>query len=113
MSFKVLLSILTFVWRPLPLTSTFSVDEFTDLVAVTADEELGKDLKVKLSTLADPSTGTGTQVTALGGIYYARGNFVFTQDQSKIISKYTDNPTTDIGFKTVEETVTDPLIQNS
>lgn len=66
----------------------------------------GTDLKVKLSTLADPSTGSGTQVTALGGIYYARGNFVFTQDQSKIISKYTDNPTTDIGFKTVEETVT-------
>ena len=63
-------------------------------------------LKVKLSTVADPSTGKGTQVTLLGGIYYARGNFVFTQDQSKIISKYTDTPTTDVGFKVVEDVVT-------
>jgi len=66
----------------------------------------GTDLKVKLSTVADPSTGTGTQVTALGGIYYVRGNFVLTQDQSKIISKYTDTPTTDVGFKVVEDVVT-------
>jgi len=66
----------------------------------------GTDLKVKSSTLADPSTGTGTQVTLRSGIYYARGNFVFTQDQSKIISKYTDVPDTDIGFKAVEEVVT-------
>ena len=66
----------------------------------------GTDLKVKLSTVADPSTGTGTQVTLRSGIYYARGNFVFTQDQSKIISKYTDIPSTDIGFKAVEQVIT-------
>ena len=66
----------------------------------------GTDLKVKLSTADDPSTGTGTQVTLRSGIYYARGNFVFTQDQSKIISKYTDTPSTDVGFKTVEQIIT-------
>ena len=63
-------------------------------------------LKVKLSTVADPSTGVGTQVTILGGIYYARSNFVLTQSQSKIISKYTDDPSADIGFKAVEEVIT-------
>ena len=66
----------------------------------------GTDLKVKLATISNPSTGTGTQVTLRSGIYYARGNFVFTQDQSKIIAKYTDNPSTDIGFKAVEEVIT-------
>ena len=78
------------------------------LVSLNLSNSLAKntDLKVKLATVADPSTGTGTQVTLRSGIYYARGNFVFTQDQSKIISKYTDTPTTDIGFKAVEDVVT-------
>lgn len=93
-------------------TSTSSAQGSTDVVTqrMSGNEVMdvsdGTDLKVKLSTIADPSTGKGTQVTALGGIYYARGNFVLTQDQSKIISKYTDTPDTDIGFKTVEDVVT-------
>ena len=64
-------------------------------------------LKVKQATTDDPNVvGSGTQVTIRSGVYYARGNFVFTQDQSKIISKYTDSPNTDIGFKSVEDVVT-------
>ena len=93
-------------------TNTSSAQGSTDVVTqrMTSNEVMdvsdGTDLKVKSGTVADPSTGTGTQVTLLGGIYYARGNFVVTQNQSKIISKYTDTPTTDIGFKAVEEVVT-------
>ena len=93
-------------------TNTSSAQSGTDIVTQRmASNEImdvsdGTDLKVKLSTLSDPSTGTGTQVTLRSGIYYARGNFVFTEDQSKIISKYTDNPDTLIGFKAVEEVVT-------
>jgi len=93
-------------------TNTSSAQGSTDVVTqrMATDEVMdvsdGTDLKVKLSTVADPSTGKGTQVTLRSGIYYARGNFVFTQDQSKIISKYTDIPTTDIGFKAVEEVIT-------
>jgi len=94
-------------------TNTSSAQGSTDIVTqrMASDEvmdvsDLAADLKVKLSTVADPSTGKGTQVTLRSGIYYARGNFVFTQDQSKIISKYTDTPTTDIGFKAVEEVIT-------
>ena len=93
-------------------TNTSSAQSSADVVTQRmASNEImdvsdGTDLKVKLSTLADPSTGTGTQATLRSGIYYARGNFVFTQDQSKIISKYTDTPSTDIGFKVVEEVVT-------
>ena len=42
-------------------------------------------------TAEDPATGVGVLVTLLSGVYYARGAFVFTEDQSKIIAKYTDN----------------------
>jgi len=77
-----------------------------------ASEELmnisgGGVLKVKQATSSDPNVvGAGTQITIRSGVYYARGNFVFTQDQSKIISKYTDFPSTDVGFKSVEDVVT-------
>ena len=47
-----------------------------------------------------------TGATLKSGIYYARGHFVFTDDQSKIISKYSDNVDTNIGFKVVEDVVT-------
>lgn len=93
-------------------TSTSSAQGNTDVVTqrMASNEVMdvsdGTDLKVQLATLGNPSVGTGTQVTIRSGIYYARGNFVFTEDQSKIISKYTDFPSTDIGFKSVEEVIT-------
>jgi len=93
-------------------TSTSSAQGTTDVVTqrMSSNEVMnvsgGGELKVQLATLGNPSVGTGTQVTLRSGVYYARGNFVFTEDQSKIISKYTDFPSTDIGFKTVEEVIT-------
>ena len=94
-------------------TSTTSAQDTTDAVTVrmSSNEVMnlsgGGELRVKEATALDPNVvGTGTQVTIRSGVYYARGNFVFTQDQSKIISKYTDFPSTDIGFKTVEEVIT-------
>ena len=93
-------------------TSTSSAQGSTDTETrrMSSDELMNRSssgqLKVKLSTVADPSTGVGTQATIRSGIYYARGNFVFTEDQSKIISKYTDDVDTDIGFKSVEDVVT-------
>ena len=58
------------------------------------------------NTTANPATGVGILATLASGIYYARGHFVFTEDQSKVISKYTDDKTTNIGFKSVEDIVT-------
>ena len=66
-------------------TSTSSVQTATDTETrrMSSNELMnrssGGQLKVKLSTVADPSTGVGTQVTIRSGIYYARGNFVVTQ----------------------------------
>ena len=93
-------------------TATAQESGDTTITKRMSSEELmnvsdGTNLKVKQATTADPNVvGTGTQITIRSGVYYARGNFVFTQDQSKIISKYTDFPNTDIGFKSVEDVVT-------
>ena len=57
------------------------------------------------NTAANQATGVGILATLASGIYYARGHFVFTEDQSKVISKYSDNKTTNIGFKSVEDVV--------
>jgi len=67
---------------------------------------IAETLKVGPASVTTPPVGVGTQVTLLGGIYYARNNFVFTESQKKIISKYTDTPTTDVGFISVEDVVT-------
>ncbi len=67
---------------------------------------IAETLKVGPASVTTPPVGVGTQVTILGGIYYARNNFVFTENQTKIISKYNDIPTTDIGFKSVEDVIT-------
>ena len=57
------------------------------------------------NTTANPAVGVGVLATILSGVYYARGNFVFTEDQSKIISKYSDNIDVNVGFKAIEDVV--------
>ena len=76
---------------------------------MSAGEDITNGTKIltvqSTNTTANPATGVGILATLASGIYYARGHFVFTEDQSTIISKYTDNKTTNIGFKTVEDIV--------
>jgi len=55
------------------------------------------------NTTTNPAVGAGILGTLLSGIYYVRGHFVFTEDQSKIISKYSDSVTTDLGYKVQED----------
>ena len=57
------------------------------------------------NTDADPAVGRGTRYSIGEGIYYTQGFFVFTESQSTIVSKYTDNPTEVVGYRIVEETV--------
>ena len=58
------------------------------------------------NTTANPAVGTGSRFSIASGIYYTQGHFVFTETQSKIISKYSDAPNVDVGFKVVEDVVT-------
>jgi len=58
------------------------------------------------NTVSNPAVGAGFRFSIGEGIYYSKGFFIFTEKQSKIISKYSDAPSADIGFKIVEEIVT-------
>ena len=60
------------------------------------------DLKVA-STAA---TGRGTTISVDNGDYFVQGRFVFAEKQSIFVSKYSDTPTADIGFKLTEDVVT-------
>ena len=91
-------------------TNTSSGTAGTSSIRMSAGEDINNGsttLTVQTTnTEANPATGVGILVTLLSGIYYARSHFVFTEDQSKIISKYTDTVTTNVGFKAVESVVT-------
>jgi len=63
-------------------------------------------LKVQTTnTDANPAVGTGTRMSIGTGIYYAKGFFVFTESQSVIVSKYTNDPTEIVGYKILEQVV--------
>ena len=59
-----------------------------------------------VNTVTNPAVGTGSRLSIASGIYYTQGFFVFNENQSKIISKYSDAPNVDVGFKVVEDIVT-------
>ena len=90
-------------------TNTSSAAAGINTIRMPADTDINNGsitLRVAQDNLpSEPACGVGLVVTLLSGIYYARGHFVFTEDQSKIISKYTDTATTNIGFKAVESIV--------
>ena len=90
-------------------TNTSSGSAGTSTVRMTAGEDINNGsvtLTVQtVNTATNPATGVGILITLLSGIYYARGHFVFTEDQSKILSKYSDVANADVGFKAVESIV--------
>lgn len=51
------------------------------------------------------SRGVASRFMAGAAIYYSKGFFVITEDQEIILSKYSTNPTVEVGFKRIEETV--------
>ena len=58
------------------------------------------------NTVSNPAVGTGARFSIGEGIYYANGHFIFVETQSKILSKYSDAPDAEVGFKIVEDVVT-------
>lgn len=90
-------------------TNTSSGSAGVSTIRMTAGEDINNGsvtLTVQTTnTATNPATGVGILITLLSGIYYARGHFVFTEDQSKILSKYNDVANTDVGFKAVENVI--------
>lgn len=57
-------------------------------------------------TIANPATGQGTRLSFAKGDFFVRNHFVQANDQSIILSKYTTNPTKEVGFKLTEQIIT-------
>ena len=70
----------------------------------TITSSSGKNLIVQTTnTTANPAVGRGIRYSIDQGIYFVKGFFVFTERQSKILSKYSDTFTGDVGYKITEE----------
>lgn len=57
------------------------------------------------NTVTNPAVGRGCKVSMHAGDFFAQDHFVFARAQSKIISKYSNEPTTSIGFKVTQDIV--------
>ena len=90
-------------------TNTSSASVFTTPIRMTAGEDISNGSKTltvqSINTVANPAIGVGTLATLASGIYYARGHFVFTENQSKVISRYSDDVDANLGFICVESIV--------
>lgn len=62
--------------------------------------------KTPITTGSVIAAGLGSRVGVNAGVYYINGNFVYTDSQSIVISKYTRTPTTKVGFRVVESIIT-------
>lgn len=60
-----------------------------------------------MTIAATAATGRGLEISVSQGSFYAQGHFVFAKAQSAFVSKYTVNPTEDIGFKLTQDVVTE------
>jgi hypothetical protein len=78
-------------------------------IRVSAGDSLsggGETLTVQsTNTVANPATGTGTRVSIHAGDFFAIDRFVYSREQSMILSKYTSNPEAVIGFKVSQEII--------
>lgn len=72
-----------------PNGSTFEASGAPDLKAVNA-----------------AATGSGTLASISTGSFFTQNHFVFAEEQTIFVDKYSSFPTVDLGFKTVEEVIT-------
>jgi len=59
-----------------------------------------------INTSANPAVGAGVRVSTGAGDFFVQGFFVYAPAQNLIISKYSRDHTTTIGFKVLQEIVT-------
>jgi Domain of unknown function (DUF4815) len=67
----------------------------------------GVTLRVQTTnTTLNPCVGRGSTVSVAAGTYYVAGHYVFADDQTIIVSKYSNTPTENVGFTVTEDIVT-------
>ena len=60
-----------------------------------------------MTVASSAATGQGLEASISAGSFYVQGHFVFAQAQSVFVSKYTTTPNKDLGFKLVQDIVTE------
>lgn len=81
-------------------------------IRVTAGEDLisasiGVTLTAQTTdTTANPAVGVGTRISIDKSHFFTQGHFVFVEKQSLIVGKYTETPSTVLGFKVQQDVVT-------
>ena len=71
-----------------------------------AGESLGSGRIVQITnTSVNPAIGTGTRATVGESIYFTQGFFVYTESQTTLVSKYSDIPDAELGFKIQQDVV--------
>jgi hypothetical protein len=58
------------------------------------------------NTTVNPAVGNGTLATVGSGEFFILGHFVFAESSNYLVSKYTNNPTVNIGFSVSESIIT-------
>ena len=67
-------------------------------------ESLGSGRVVQITnTTANPAVGKGTRATVGESVYFTQGFFVYTESKTTIVSKYSDIPDANVGFKIVQQ----------
>lgn len=56
--------------------------------------------------ITSDSLGYGTKGSIGEGVFFVRGHFVYSQPQEILLSRYTSTPTTELGFKVIEDIIT-------
>jgi len=83
---------------------TTSVAGATTTPRFTPGESLGSGRVVQIAnTDVNPAVGRGTRALIGDSIYFTQGFFVYTEAQAAIISKYSDAPNVEVGFKITQE----------
>jgi len=77
----------------------------------------GTTKKFKVKNAVSNPVGKGTRVSVNEGVYFVKGNFVYTTADSVIVSKYTTNPSARVVYKVSENIITSTedasLVDNS
>ena len=92
-------------------TDTSSGTAGTSAIRMTPGENIsngsGTTLTIQnTNSNLNPAIGKGTRASIADGDFYIEGHFVNAQAQSKIISRYTTNPSKSLGFKVTQDIVT-------
>lgn len=79
---------------------------FTESEVLNYTESSGAARKFKVRGSSFSPVGFGSRVSITDGVWFVAGNFVYTEAESVIVSKYTQNPSVRVVYKVTESIVT-------